>query len=240
VVDITTRRDAARELHEKTAEIEEFAYRTSHDLRSPLKSIVGMMDCVTEDIEDGELEDAKAGVASVSFLTRKLLTLTGDLLTLTQIDSTTEDHEPFDFEDYLATAAVKFGAPLKQFKVALSAELHHAADLACQRARLTQVLDNLLSNGIKYSNPDQETRSVKLRTSTAPGMFVIEVEDNGTGIAASNHDSVFGMFKRFHGASNPGSGLGLYMVKKQAEQLGAEISFDSTPEGTTFRLTFHR
>ncbi len=236
VVDITQRRRDEDEIQRKTDEIEEFAYRASHDLRSPLKSIVGMADCVTEDIDDGDREGAKSGVDKISSLARRLLTLTDDLLALTQVDAAAEPVSTFDFEDYLASTRGKYHAELEETATEIQGGFDHSQGLRTQVTRLTQVLDNLVGNAIKYGDAAKASRFVRLVTSNTGTHFSIDVEDNGLGIPASSHSSVFGMFKRFHNTSVPGIWLGLYIVKKQVIQLGGTIEFESGAGGTTFRL----
>ncbi|MCA8954194.1 MAG: PAS domain S-box protein [Planctomycetes bacterium] len=236
VVDISRRRSAEAEIRRKSAEVEEFAYRTSHDLRSPLKSIVGMADCVLEDLAAHDPSSARQGVERIGSLAAKLLKLVEDILTLTKVDIADEPIAAFDFTAFASLAEDKFRALLKAAAVDLVFEFGHRQDLVVQPARLTQVLDNLIGNAAKYCDPGKPSRSVKVRTADDESRFVIEVEDNGLGIPADRQPEVFGMFKRFHSGPVQGSGLGLYIVKKQVDKLGADLGFESGPHGTRFRL----
>jgi PAS domain S-box-containing protein len=236
VVDITHRRNAEVEIQRKTEEIEEFSYRTSHDLRSPLKSIAGMAECVAEHLADKNYDQAHDGVGKISHLAAKLLTLVEDLLALTRVDVADEPLVPFDFTEYAATAAEKFQAMLVESGVQLDFTFLHRHPLVVQNARLTQVVDNLIGNGIKYSDPAKPSRTVSVQTFDSADRFFLRVADNGTGIPQQRQAEVFEMFKRFHAPSIPGSGLGLHIVKKQVKKLGATIEFDSSPDGTTFYL----
>ncbi len=236
VVDITFRRNAEAEIQRKTQEIEEFSYRTSHDLRSPLKSIVGIADCILDDIDANQAADARKGAQRIRQLSDKLLALVEDILTLTKVDLTNEPVGAFDFASYATTAADKFHATLAETRAELSFLFQHKRDLIVQPSRLTQVLDNLISNGVKYCDPNKSKRTVVVRTFNTASRFFIQVEDNGTGIPADRQTEVFGMFKRFHSGSIPGSGLGLYVVNKQVARLGAGITFESGPTGTTFHV----
>ena len=101
-----------------------------------------------------------------------------------------------------------------------------------------QILDNLVGNAIKYCDKNKSDRVVKIKTLNSFDHFSINIEDNGIGIPPARQPEVFGMFKRFHDASIPGSGLGLYLVKKQINRLGARINFESSSEGTTFFIEF--
>lgn len=91
---------------------------------------------------------------------------------------------------------------------------------------------------VKHADPGKAARHERLLTFHTPDRYFVQVVDNGTGIPADRRAEVFGMFKRFHGAAIPGSGLGLYMVRRQAKRLGAKLSFASSPARTTFHLEF--
>ncbi len=238
VVDISVRKHAEAEIQRKTAELEAFAYRTSHDLKSPLKSIAGMAECVLEFLDDGDRAAARDGLARITGLTGNLLTLIDDILALTRIDSADEPVSSFDFGAFAGVCRDKFAAGLAAGQVDLQFDLRHRVPLHVQPTRLTQVLDNLIGNAIKYVDPRKSEHTVRMLTFNTESALFVRVEDNGPGIPAERQGEVFGMFKRFHGASIPGSGLGLYIVRKQVCQLGAEISFESDASGTSFRLAF--
>lgn len=238
VVDITYRRNADAEIKHKTAEIEEFSYRTSHDLRSPLKSIAGMADCVLEYLSEGNTSMAAESTGKISHLANKLMALVEDILTLTKVDASNEEMKSFDFDEFASLALEKFQASFQENNVEAQFSFHHKRDLVVQTTRLSQILDNLINNAIKYCNKENSKRFVKLQTFNNANKFFIQVEDNGSGIPNERQSEVFSMFKRFHSTAIPGSGLGLYLVKKQVQKLGAQISFESSGSGTTFYLEF--
>jgi PAS domain S-box-containing protein len=238
VVDITSRKKTEQEISDKTTELEQFAYRTSHDLKSPLLTIGGLLDCIVEDIDDGDLSSAVDNVLRVKGLTIKLKKLTEDILDLTKADLGNEKESKFDFEQFYINTKEKFSHLLQENSVGFSCAFAHDQDLVIQKTRLNQVLENLVSNGIKYCNKQLEVRDVKLQTFSERSRFFLRVEDNGIGIPADKHHEVFGMFKRFHQGITEGSGLGLYMIQKHVQKMGGEIKFKSSNKGTTFYLSF--
>src|SRR5262249_49742725 len=102
--------------------------------------------------------------------------------------------------------------------------------------RLGQVLDNLVENAVKYSDPRKLAPVVRVETKALSGRLYLRVVDNGIGIPADRHADVFKMFKRFGYHDQVGSGLGLALVRKHVERLGGEIRFTSSPDGTSFEV----
>ncbi len=241
VVDISFRRNAQAEIQRKTEEIEEFAYRTSHDLRSPLKSISALSECVVADIQDGESSQAVKGAEQIRQLSCKLIQLTEDILALTKVDAESVEFREFDFEECEQTVRDKFQADLEETQTRVEFQLFHSSPLLIQGARLIHVIDNLISNAIKYRDVTRDSR-VWVRTFSRPGMsgeagsFFLQVEDNGMGIPSEKQAEAFEMFRRFHSSQIPGSGLGLYIVKKQVAKLEGQITFQSSADGTVFTL----
>ena len=238
IVDITERRKAEKELEMKTQEIQEFSYRTSHDLKAPLLTMDGLADYVLQDINNGKNESASEGAERIKKLAGKLNRLVEDILVLTKADATTEEKNVFDFDQYVSDAKEKFEILLTGNQVTLETTLIHKKPLVTQGTRLTQVLDNLISNAIKYCKKDDSMPYVRLNVFNDTKKIYIQVEDNGVGIPVESHAEVFTMFKRFYDGEVAGSGLGLYMIKKHMQKLEGEISFESSTKGTVFYLEF--
>jgi signal transduction histidine kinase len=100
---------------------------------------------------------------------------------------------------------------------------------------LRSLLYNLLSNALKYRHPDRPPY-VRLTCRTQEGWWHLEVQDNGLGLEARQQASLFALFRRFH-SHVEGTGLGLYTVKKIAENLGGRVEVQSEPGvGSTFRV----
>ncbi len=238
VVDISQRKVAEKEIFQKTEEIKEFSYRTSHDLRSPLLTMGGLIDFVLEDIKNGNMDRALEGGLKVKSLNTKVNTLIEDIMILTKTDLVDEEESEFNFDEYLVNFKERYAKSIEDNKVKIETSFLHKKKLITQKTRLLQVLDNLISNSIKYSNSLIENKFVRLQTFSGPDRFFIQIEDNGIGIPKEKHDLVFSMFKRFHDGTIEGSGLGLYMVRKHINKLEAKITFESSPKGTVFYIEF--
>lgn len=238
IVDITERLRVKRKLEERADELEQFAYRTSHDLRAPLVTMNGLLEFIDTDIRSGNAEEAMQSIEKVSTLTKKLDSLVEDILQLTRSDYLNEGIEAINFKEIISSAREKFEFISSHNKVEIIDELAHKVEFKVQKTRITQVLDNLISNAIKYCDLSKKNRNVTISTRNDEKNFYLKVRDNGLGIPPEKLSEVFGMFKRFHKESGPGSGLGLYLVKKHIQKLEGTITVESViGEGSTFTIT---
>lgn len=242
VVDISHRKAAEQEIKRKTEELESFSYRTSHDLRMPLKTICGMAECIAEDIDENKFDDAKSATEKIKTIANSLIRLTEDIMMLTKVETSDEATGVFNFEDYIELFKKKYDSLIQGMGVNVETFFQHSKDVNVQPTRLSQILDNLLSNSIKYCDKGKGRCFVKLQVFSTPNRIFIQVIDNGIGIPAARQGEVFGMFKRFHNDNSPqsayvqGNGLGLYLIKKQVDKLNAKITFESSDKGTAFNI----
>jgi len=240
IVDISRRRKAEKEIQAKSEEIKSFSYRTSHDLKSPLLTAGGILDFIIEDAQEGNLDEVISGSLKAKSLITKLVHLVEDILALTKVDVDGERLSDFDFDQYLNDVKEKTDYSLNENNVALESSFEHKSNLLTQNTRLTQILDNLISNAAKYSDEQKSKRYVRISTFNDEKKFYIQIADNGIGIPIQQQSSVFSMFQRFHPEKADGSGLGLYMIKKHIDKLDAKISFESSGDGTTFYIELLR
>ena len=237
IVDITERVKDRERLMARNEELQQFAYRTSHDLKAPLISIMGLAEFIGEDVISGDLAEISGNANKILLLSRKLNLLLGDILTLTKSDFITEEVQEIILADVIQTSRQKFEISASEKGVEIQEILGHSKSLVSQPTLITNVIDNLISNGIKYASDSRTQRFVRVKTFNDESHFHIQVEDNGLGIPLASQTEVFGMFKRFHVDQVPGSGLGLYLVKKQVLKLNGTISFESNERGTTFYIS---
>lgn len=237
IVDITERVQISRDLRHKNDELEQFAYRTSHDLRSPLMSVGHLTDFILEDLADGRVQEASANIVKVKNTCARLGKLVQGILTLSRANNVHENLAPLDLAGVVADIRDKHASEIETCGFVIREEYGHRLPLVTQPTRMTQVLENLLSNAIKYRNPDSGAPQALIRTRNDDNRFYIDVTDNGIGIPEERTPEVFGMFKRFHTQSAEGSGLGLYIAKRHIDMLSGKISFESSSEGSTFHLS---
>jgi signal transduction histidine kinase len=226
----------AQNLEAQTAELEEFAYRTSHDLRSPLVASLSLLELATNALEKDDKQQAQQAIDFTHNSLSKLEKLVRDILDLTKTKAAQEDKTEIDLDTIINETIAKI-ANLPNFqRLDIQVAIDPSITLHSQKSRITLILENLISNAVKYQNTDTEASYIKIHALQHKSNIVIEVEDNGLGIPEKYQHQLFAMFKRFHPNASFGSGLGLYMVKKSAEVINAKLEYESREQGSTFRL----
>jgi signal transduction histidine kinase len=228
--------ERTKELALKNDELETFTYRTSHDLRAPLVNIRGLSNIMKEDLEDGDYKEVSANIQKIGALSSKLENLVGDIVDVAKIDGENENFEDVDIANEVESIKENLNILIDENQVAVELSLNGNKTVWTQRKLIQRVLENLISNAIKYSDPEKPERYVRVAVSEKNKDTQIQVSDNGLGIPEEYFGEVFGMFKRFHKSSSFGSGLGLYLVKKNLEKINGKISLESNPEGTIFTI----
>jgi PAS domain S-box-containing protein len=253
VQDITERKRVEQEREEFTRALEvrnerlleldrlkdEFVALVSHELRTPLTSIRGYLELVLDGEAGPVTDDQRQFLGIVERNANRLLDLVGDLLFLAQIEAGKLSLE-LGTVDLAAVAAesVETNRPLAEEKgITLTLATSPLPLLAGDRVRLGQLLDNLVSNAIKFT---PEGGRVDVRASSSRGNAVLEVRDTGMGIAAEEQEHIFERFFRTSRATEQaiqGTGLGLAISKAIVHAHGGRITLASTEgEGATFRV----
>ncbi|GAA4719959.1 ATP-binding protein [Nocardioides conyzicola] len=220
---------------------DEFISSVSHELRTPLTSVLGYLELLRDD--DSLTPEARAQVLTIQRNAVRLQALVSDLLQVGQVG---EGSLRIRYADADLTALVRDAveaarqdAAGRGIEIAVEAPVSLVARVDEQRIR--QVLDNLLSNALKYSRTGGSVVATLHETSDA---VVLEVSDTGIGIAADEVEHVFARFFRGGGALEqhiPGTGLGLNIVSSIVAAHGGEVSLESElGRGSTFRVVLPR
>ena len=219
-------------------ELSQFAYRTSHDLKSPITSTKGLAKYIIQDINSGKLSNAKFDAQRIVILMEKLEVLVLDILALTEVDIDSEDVTEINFTEVLIDIKERQSDLIENHPCEIIESIHIDKPIYVSKIRLTQILDNLISNSIKYSNTDKINPFVKIDIQSKNTYCVITISDNGLGIPEDRKDEVFQMFKRFHPKVSFGSGLGMSIVKKHIQKINGEITMKTSSNGSEFIITF--
>jgi PAS domain S-box-containing protein len=244
VIDVTARREAELELERQNHQLrqldrlkDEFVALVSHELRTPLTSIRGYLELISEDTN---LTDEQARfLETIDRNAQRLQRVVGDLLFVAQVEAGKLSLEDNSVDmNMVAEEAIRAAQPSAAAKsIALTVELGRLPEIRGDRARLAQVLDNFISNAIKFTATGG---SVTVTTHVQPGEIEIVVSDNGMGIPANELPLLFQRFFRAERATSgaiPGTGLGLAIAKAIVTGHGGRICVESEDgAGTTFRI----
>ena len=224
-----------RDLEAKAAELEQFAYTISHDLKSPLITINSFLSYIREAAESGDTERLREDLERVGAAAGHMRRLLEDLLELSRIGRIVNPPEPVALTE-LAREAVEHvvGNPGDEgVQVDVSPDLPLAYG---DRLRLVEVFENLLENAIKYRGADRPR--VRIASRRDGDEVCTCVSDNGIGIDPAHQAKVFDLFTKLDPGTE-GSGIGLAIVRRIIEVHGGRIWVESpgTGGGSTFCFT---
>ena len=216
-------------------ELDNFVYRTSHDLRSPVSSSLGLISLL-KDTHNPEEIALYLDLQEKSL--RRMDAFISEILNYSRNSRMDVTLEKIDFRAVFENSVEqnKFSQPeLSTFSCAIdvSQDLTFYSD----KLRLSIIFNNMVSNSFRYHNPKSPNPFLRVRVEAKNNTIQIIFQDNGLGIAPASLPRVFEMFYRGHKTST-GSGVGLYIVKQSIEKLGGTIECSSiVNEGTTFTVT---
>lgn len=225
-----------RELKQANEELEEFAYRTSHDLRSPIVSSVTLLRIAGDAIKDGQTKIADDSINHARKSLSKLERLISDILTLTHIGSSNEAKVLLNVSETINAAISKLDHANGFENLTIERDIRYFGRILTKPSRLKLILENLISNAAKYQDPEKDSPNLKISVFSVNEHLYLEFSDNGLGISEEYRHQAFEMFRRFHPKVADGTGLGLYLMKKSAHVLEGEISYHPLENGSLFRL----
>lgn len=216
-----------------------FVANVSHDFRSPLTSIKGYVEAMTDGTIPPELHEKYLKI--ILFETERLTDLTHDLLTLNEFDTNhlLLNREVFDIHEMIKHVAASFEGVCTQKKISI--ELVFATkhlNVNADKRKIQQVLYNLLDNAIKFSDPDS---IITIETTDRGEKVYTAVKDNGIGIPRAALGKIWERFYKSdlsRGKDKKGTGLGLAIVKEAVQAHGENITVVST-EGVGTEFHFH-
>ena len=220
------------ELQKTNRELDQFVYSVSHDLRAPLSSMLGIIELSQDDTTDEVmLENLKMLEGNVKRLDEFIV----DILEYSRNARLEVKKEEINFKALLhdITSNLKYMGGNNR-KVDIKIDVTDKVSVHSDKIRLNMILNNLISNAIRYQNPHIQNPFVNIKVETSGAETGIIISDNGIGISKENQPKIFDMFYRISDKS-VGSGLGLYIVKETVKKLNGSIHVESEPgKGSTF------
>lgn len=225
---------SADRLNQQNQELYQFSHRVAHDLNSPLSNIQSFVDLSLKDLEKKDYAKASMKYDYIKNASLKARALIDDLLDLTRAELAHDRFQVIDFTQQLNDIAAHINNTIDDHKVDISFEINTTSDFICEPIRLQQVLYNLLSNSVKYSDPKKLNPFAKVFVESSEDGIVIKVQDNGLGIPEKDRHKIFDTFTRFHANVAHGSGIGTTIVKKHIEALSGKVQLSDNNELTEF------
>jgi len=225
------------ELETKNAELEQFTYTVSHDLKSPLVTIVGFLSYLEQDARKGDFERLKQDVTRIEQAVNKMQRLLKDLLELSRIGRLMNPPSEILFTDVVKEALDLVRGQIEAGNVTIELCDTEGVYLTGDRTRLIEVIQNLVDNAVKFMRhqPNPLVRIGSMINAANERIFF--VQDNGIGIAPEYHERIFGLFNKLN-TNTEGTGIGLTLVKRIIEVHGGRIWVESQPaQGVTFYFT---
>mgnify|MGYP006148923339 CR=1 FL=1 len=234
--DITNQALISEEIVRKNYELEQFSFVLSHDLKSPLRAVKTLIYFVKEDLEEAGLALPKGVQDNIDLIDSRILKMEAlimSVLNFAQV-GTSDEKEWVDMNAVVAEVIELIEIPEK-FKLNISKDL---PKILMNKVELVQVVQNLLTNSIKYNN--SENPEIIIYPGLKKREFVIHFKDNGIGIDPMFHDKVFNLFETLKQKdAYEATGIGLPIVKKIVEKAGGEVYILSElGKGADFVLQF--
>ena len=229
----------ARQLQESNAELDQFAYVSSHDLKAPLRGIANLSNWIEEDLgPDRVTHEAHAQFELLRGRVSRMERLIDGLLQYSQVGRVGSTVEWVDV-GRLLSEVVDWVGPPPTVRVAVGSDM---PTFNADRLRLSQVLANLIGNAVKHGEAGGRVRVTRETPPAGFDGFQFAVSDDGPGIDAKYHERIFGVFQTLQPRDKvEGTGIGLALVRKVVVGKGGTIVVDSAVgRGATFRFTWPR
>ena len=219
------------ELERTNDELNRFVYSTSHDLRSPLASVMGVLNLAKM---EGSVIDPNGYMGMIESCVRKMDFFIIKVIEYYKSIRVDEAYENVDFRK-LAEDSIEL-CRLQNPAIVFDVLVNQPCDFGSDAFRISVIFNNLISNAVKYQKPEEPNQLVKIVVDADEKEANVLIEDNGVGIIEDHVNNVFKMFFRSN-FTVTGLGIGLYIVKEALARIGGEISVKSVyGEGTSFRL----
>lgn len=233
--ELSFRQQAMQELTRSNQELQQFAYIASHDLQSPLKTIVNYLTLLEAKHGDQLDTDAHRLIGVSTAAADRMRVLINDLLEFSRVGTAIE-FRPVDLNGVVNEILEEQQEEIQSLNATV--DVGPLPTLTAHRTDLKQVFQNLITNGLKYHRAGVPPH-ITIRATDDGNQYQFSVSDNGIGIEPKYFERIFQIFQRLHGRNEyPGTGIGLATCKKVVDIYGGQIWLDSmVGSGTTFYVT---
>lgn len=236
IIDISERKKMENNLRQANADLDEFTYVASHDLKSPLRGIINLLDWVTEDLGDDVSPDVANNLGRIQIRTHRMENLIDDLLNYARAGKNSAEFQHINLNELLSNVTEILDIP-PQFKITIDNQAEH---ITSPRAPLETVLRNLISNAIKHH--DKEEGNITITVVPDNSWLKFSITDDGPGIPPKAHDRIFKLFQTLDSKTTDRSGIGLAVTKRLIEAHNGTIDVISNDQqrGSTFQFYWPR
>lgn len=211
------------ELEKTNAQLDRFLYSTSHDLRGPLTSLMGLVNLMRKETTS---ELMQTYVEQVSKSTHKLDNVIKDMISFAKNAHQKVKSDKISFEKMVNDALLQFQYHPNFNKINFVINIDEQLPFYSDSERIESIFNHLFKNGISFMDPSKSNPYIRIDVNVYGEVVIIEIVDNGIGISRTSKGKVFEMFYRGSEQST-GSGLGLYLVKETIERLSGRISLET-------------
>ncbi|EMR03882.1 PAS domain-containing sensor histidine kinase [Cesiribacter andamanensis] len=221
------------------ADLDNFIYTASHDLKAPISNIEGLMHLLIRHLPDKDLKEemVKKTLDLISASIERFKLTIRDLTDIAKLQKEAVETSLINFSEVLEEVKMDLQSKIDEADAQLDIDIEECQYLIFSHKNLHSILYNLLSNAIKYRSPERRPL-VRIRCTKKGGQIVLQVQDNGLGMKEKDLNKIFSMFTRLH-THVEGSGVGLYLVKRILDNAGGKLEVSSElGQGTTFTVYF--
>lgn len=229
------------DLQKINIDLDNFIYTASHDLKSPIANIEGLISALSRKLknENTSKEELDALLQMMNHSITRFSKTIGDLTTITKIQKNIDEGsiEYIDLNDIIDEVKSTYPDLFSETDVDLIIDCENCPGIRFSRNNLKSIFYNLISNAIKYRSPFRNPQIIVSHELTDE-YIILKVKDNGLGLNKMQQEKMFSMFKRFH-SHVEGTGIGLYLVKRIITNAGGKVEVESELDvGTTFKMYF--
>lgn len=236
VQDVTQLKKNEQQLIQTGKDLDRFVYSASHELRAPLKSILGLTRLISHDIQENNFEDMMEYISRIERSVLRLDETVKDVIEYSRNNRLSVERKPVSFAEIIYQITENLSSLTNFSKIEIISKITEDISFYSDSRRIQIVLNNIISNSIKYADLSKEKSFIHIDVHCFQEDCFIQIRDNGIGIEKKYLSHIYEMFYRAT-TTNEGDGLGLYIVKETLQKLQGTIEVESEIRiGTSFAI----